>query len=81
MKKLYVVYVEHTVYVMAEDEESAEETAVEGIRGFGDTARIQASEVRMPPVGSDWMGSIPFGADDDRTVSQILSDAPNTQKS
>ena len=72
MKKLYVVDLEHSVYVMAESEEDAEQTAIRGIREYGDTPRVTASEARSGPIPRDWRNSIPFGSDDDRTVEDLI---------
>lgn len=79
MKKLYVVDVQHTVYVMAEDEKGAEREAVKGIHDCGDAPTLCASEMTCGPVDPSWRGSIPFGSDDDRTVNDILNS--NAQKS
>ena len=40
MKKLYVVEVEHSVYVMAESESEAEDVALRGIADVDDTPRV-----------------------------------------
>ena len=72
MKKLYVVDIQHTIYVMAEGEDSAEEVATRGIREFGDTPHVSAVECGGGPVDPEWLGSIPFGEDSDRTVADIL---------
>lgn len=75
MKKLYVVEVEHSVYVMAESESEAEDVALRGIADVDDTPRVYPSELTYTePVSRDWRGSVPFGSDDERTVGQILED-------
>lgn len=72
MKKLYVVDVQHTVYVMAETPEEAERLARRGIREYGDEPACAASEVKDGPIDSDWRDALPFGCEDDgRTVAQI----------
>lgn len=75
MKKLYVVEVQYTVYVMAEDERDAERTARRGIREYGDEPVCSASEVKGGPVDLDWRNAMPYGSDDGRTVAQILEAA------
>ena len=73
MKKLYVVDVQNTVYVLAENEKEAGDEAVKGIHEFGDEPVICASVATHPPVGSDWMGAIPYGSDGDQTVGDIMA--------
>ncbi len=73
MKKLHVVKVEHTVYVMAEDEFEAEVVALQGIADVDDTPCVYSREVTYTePVGSYWRNSVPFGSDNQRTVARIL---------
>ncbi len=72
MKKLFVVDVRHTVYVLAEDEEEAGQVAVKGIHDCGDEPTISAHEVRNSPVPRDWLGAVPYGGEDEKTVAAIL---------
>lgn len=73
MKKLYVVDVQHTVYVMAEDERAAEREALAGIREFGDEPDCTVNEVKRLPVDPEWANAIPYGSEDERTVSQVAN--------
>jgi hypothetical protein len=75
MKKLYVVDVTHTVYVVAEDPQEADRTARRGIREYGDDPICSASEVKDGPIDPDWRDAVPYGGEDERTVSQILNAA------
>uniref|UniRef100_A0A6M3X6L1 Uncharacterized protein n=1 Tax=viral metagenome TaxID=1070528 RepID=A0A6M3X6L1_9ZZZZ len=65
MKRLYEV--EARWYVMAEDEVEAE--SVRPIWGDYAVFVTEASG-----VDHDWFDALPFGGDDDRTCSQILSE-------
>jgi hypothetical protein len=75
MKKLYAVDVQHTVYVMAEDPQEAERTARHGIREYHDEPICSVSEVKNGPIDPDWREVVPYGAEDERTVSQIMNAA------
>lgn len=72
MKKLYVVDVQHTVYVMAEDLREAEWTARRGIRENVDEPTCSVSEIKGGPIDPDWRQAIPYGSDDERTVGKIV---------
>lgn len=72
MKKLYVVDMQHTVYVMAEDERDAEREARRGIREYGDDPVCSVSEVKGGPIDPGWSDAIPYGSENDRTVAQIV---------
>ena len=72
MKKLFVVDVQHTVYVLAEDEAEAGREGVKGIHDCGDESRILAQEVKNGPVLRDWLGAVPYGGEDEKTVGEIL---------
>ena len=79
MKKLFVVEVQHTVYALAEDEKEAEREAVKGIHDCGDEPNVSASEVTGGPIDPEWRDAIPYGSNEDGTVSDILKS--NAQKS
>lgn len=79
MKKLYVIDVNHTVYALAESEKEAEREGVRGIHDCGDEPIVSAREVTRGPIDPGWQGAIPYGSDENQTVSQILR--LNTQKS
>ena len=73
MKKLYVVDVKHTVYVLAEDALDAEAVAVRGIREYGDAPECDVSPVRKnEPIPKDWQDAMPFGDDDGKTIMEIV---------
>ena len=80
MKKLYEVEITTTAYVVADDEESAEEE----IRSVGRLSDelgdwdINAVEYTRPITGLAWGAHcIPFGGgDDERTLGEWLTPAP-----
>lgn len=76
--KLFKVYVERTVMVMARDQDSAEYEAERltdrGDCGEADICHAVAVDAveQIPP---EWSGCIPFGEEDDRTCEAIVSSA------
>ncbi len=70
--KLYLVEVQHSVYVLAKDEQSAEDEARRGIREYGDEPLINATEAQGGPIDPEWLTSLPFGPAEGRTVGEIL---------
>lgn len=73
-QKLYCVSVETEIYVVAMDEDEAEEIAERAL----DEDRIEpdfvsAREVVTPlHIDHDWLHGIPFGIETDETCEQIL---------
>jgi len=78
MKKLYEVTVEHTVYVMAEDDNEAKweaELALDDSRYDIQPDSVIASRVKSY-IDKEWRDGQPYNqdADDERTCAEILED-------
>ena len=73
--KLYVVEIERTMLVLAENEQEAEETAEsceqEEMHNFSATFRVMTAERRNVPP--QWLNAIPYGGSSDDTVRQIMA--------
>lgn len=82
MKKLYMVKIERTIMVLADSDDEAADVALEyeseeiingdpqGIYVFEVNSGIYfKTTLRIP---KEWMDSIPYGGDDDKTVQEIL---------
>lgn len=65
-KRLYQVRI--TAMVMADNEEEAETAAFDEMDRYNVTANVIIAD--STPL--DWHDAIPFGADDERTVGELL---------
>lgn len=81
MKKLYTVEVNTTIWVVAEDQLSAEETAREALTVDPESCGVTfyAAEFASDSPPAEWRESIPFGSDDDRTVQEWIDSAQSEE--
>lgn len=83
MKKLYIVEIERTIMVVADNDKEARAIALENENDEMDMSEprgicVYDVDTENNPkikasIPKDWMNCIPYGGNDDKTVQEILA--------